>query len=76
MYIPRKQNDFAAPYSERTSAKTDGDGKDRPPSEIYLKKGKAFLRALKIGKRKDRLRIRRKNVSHKEATKSGREALG
>ena len=42
------KNDFAARHSERTSAKIDVDGEDRPPSEIYLERGRPFSAHLKL----------------------------
>ena len=67
MLIPRKQNDFAAPYSERTSAKIDVDGQDRPPPEIYLEKRPAVFRTLETGRRQSRFRVRRKDATRCEA---------
>src|SRR5436305_12281483 len=78
MLIPRKQNDFAAPYSERTSAKIDVDGQDRPPPEIYLEKRPAVFRTLETGRQQSRFRVRRKDATRCEASsaKIRRQSVG
>src|SRR6266480_6559339 len=68
MYIPRKQNDFAATDSERTSAKTDVDRQDRPPSEIYLETRPSVFRVLETGRWQSRFRVCRKVAARCEAS--------